>query len=85
MARWRNRLDLRGPLAGPNRADARRRTLRILMAVLADRSEVVNDKPNVIGIFQSVLASAYPTTLTAVQPPIDRAPTTMRSATVRVS
>ena len=36
------------------------------MAVLADRSEVVNDKPNVIGIFQSVLAASFPTTLTGV-------------------
>ena len=36
------------------------------MAVLADRSEVLNDKPNVIGIFQSVLAPAFPTTLTGV-------------------
>lgn len=36
------------------------------MAVLADRSEVLNDKPNVIGIFQSVLASTFPTTMTGV-------------------
>ena len=36
------------------------------MAVLADRSDLVEGKASLIGIFQSLVASAFPTTLNGV-------------------
>ena len=37
--------------------------MQLLMAVLADRNDLVEGKASLIGIFQSIVASEFPTTL----------------------
>lgn len=40
--------------------------MQLLMAVLADRSDLVDGKSSLIGLFQSVVAQTFPTTLHGV-------------------
>jgi hypothetical protein len=37
--------------------------VQLLMAVLADRNDLVEGKASLIGIFQSIVASSFPTTM----------------------
>ena len=40
--------------------------MQLLMAALADRSELVDGKANLMGLFQSIVASRFPTALHGV-------------------